>query len=82
MSNLYTNTSNLKAIFGLVLTTVLVSYASSNATEIVGDVKSLAKKGLHKAEDCLLHHGKKQYYVCAKDYDGHYYDTGRKVWLK
>lgn len=77
--NTYTNTSNAKAVIGLVVTTVLLSYATTHSTEIVNGTISLAKKGIEKAEE-LLHKGKKQYAVCARTFDGRVYDTGKRIW--
>lgn len=78
----YTNTSNWKAIAGLVLTTLLASYVANNSTKIVEGSVSSAKKGLKRGWvriNDALHGGKQEYAVWSKDFDGKLYDTGRRV---
>jgi hypothetical protein len=79
MSTLYTNTSKVGAVIGLVVTTVAVTYASQHSTEIVNGTLSLAKKGIDKANS-MLHKGKKQYSVCTRMADGRIVDTGERLW--
>jgi len=80
-SNLYTNTKSVKSIAGLIATTILVSYASQNATEIVNKVVNLTKQGARKANE-VVHGGMKQYATIARDADGNWFDTGRRFWRK
>lgn len=79
-SRLYTNTGKVQSIVGLVVTTVLVSYASANSTKIVNDAKSMIERGLRSAKSKIKRQGKKQYMLCARDIDGNVYDTGLRVW--
>lgn len=76
---MYTNTSNWKAIVGLIVVTVAVSYVSANSTQIVNGAIALAKDGVEFAK-AKIHSNKKQYIVCAKDIDGKVYDTGQRIW--
>lgn len=78
--HLYTNTSNFTAIVGLVVTTALLSYVSTNSTKLVEGTVSLAKDGIEKASKYIQHGNKQQYHVLARDFDGNLYDTGRTIW--
>lgn len=78
-SKLYTNTSNLKGVIGLVATTILVSYAQAKATQIVDGGISLTK-GLAGKLQQLRHGGKQEYVICSRDFDGKLYDTGKRIW--
>jgi hypothetical protein len=77
-NRLYTNTSNVKAIAGLLLTTVLVTYCATNSEKIVDGAISLAKTGVRKANE-FLHNGKKQYAVLVRE-NGKLVDSGVRVW--
>jgi hypothetical protein len=77
--SLYTNTSNPKAIAGLLLVTVAVAYCQSHADQIVDGAVSIVKDCPRKAEQ-LLHYGKRKYHVCKQDFDGNVVDTGKVVW--
>lgn len=76
---MYTNTSNAKAIAGLLFVTFASSVIVLYTPQIVEGMKSLAIKGKDKAEE-LMHHGKKQYSVCHRLYNGKIIDTGERVW--
>ena len=76
---LYTNTSNMKGLIGLLVISVLVSYATANSTKIVDGAVSLTKTSVEKVK-ALCHKDKKQYAVCGRDVDGGLYDTGRRIW--
>jgi tetrahydromethanopterin S-methyltransferase subunit A len=79
-SRLYTNTSNVKGVIGLLVVTVLTSYAMANSTKIVNDTVSLGKKGIEKVKNMIKKDNKQQYVICGRDIDGHLYDTGRRIW--
>ena len=76
---MYTNTSNPKAIVGLLLVTVGVAYCTTHATEIVEGSFAKAKEVAEKL-NALAHHGKKQYRVVERTYDGTLRDTGKNIW--
>jgi hypothetical protein len=80
-TRLYTNTSNITGIIGLVVTTVALSYASQNATKIVEGTVNLVKDGIEKGNS-MLHEQKKQCAVLGRDAMGKLYDTGKRVWVK
>lgn len=82
MSNLYTNTSKPQAVLGLIVTTVLLSYAATNSTKLVNDTVSLVKKGIGKVTgkvNGICHGNKKKYIVCGRDIDGNLYEIGT-IW--
>ena len=76
----YTNTSNVKAIVGLFVTTVALSYATSNAVEIVEGTKTLIKKTAAKLESVVLHGGKQKVAIVYQDSTGRMYDSGQRTW--
>ena len=79
-NSLYTNTGNIGSIIGLVVVTVLVSYASLHATEIVNGSVQAISNGVKYADRIILHKNKNQYAVCGRDFDGNLYDTGKRIW--
>lgn len=80
-SRLYTNTSNVKGIVGLLAVTVLTVYVSNHSDEIVEGSVALAKKSLEKVQE-LAHNGRKQVSVIERHFDGSLYDTGRRIWVR
>lgn len=79
-NSLYTNTGRIGSVIGLIVVTVLVSYASTNATEIVNGVFKAINNGVKDTNAKILHKDKKQYAVCGRDFDGNFYDTGKRIW--
>ena len=79
-NSLYTNTGNIGSIIGLVVVTVLVSYASIHATEIVNGAFRAINNGVKYADCNIIQKKKKQYAVCVRDFDGNLYDTGKRIW--
>lgn len=77
--SLYTNTGSIRSIAGLLVVTVLVSYATMHADEIVNGTVRFCKDGVDQAKS-LLHKGKKQYSVIERHYDGTLHDTGKRIW--
>lgn len=78
-NNLYTNTSSIKGVVGLLVVTFAVSAVSMYTPEIVEGMKKLTKTGLKKAEE-LQHYGKTQYAVAERLYNGNIIDTGKRIW--
>lgn len=76
---MYTNTGKLGSIAGLIVTTVLVAYASQNATKIVDGTVAVAKDGIRKANE-IIHGGKHQYWILERTPNGNLVNTGKKVW--
>ena len=77
--NLYVNTGKVGHVVGLIVVTCLTSYVTTNSTKIVEGTVAAAKNGLEKANE-ILHHGKKQYSVCERTFDGRIIDTGKRIW--
>jgi hypothetical protein len=77
--NTYTNTGNFGAVTGLILTTLALSYISANSTKIVDGAVAIGKSWSRKAE-AMAHQQKKQYAVVGRDFDGNFYDTGKRIW--
>lgn len=80
-NTMYTNTSNPKAIVGLLLVTLATAYIAENATEIVDSIKCTTKSAISKCDE-LRHRGYKQYSVAYRQYDGQIRDSGKRVWIK
>lgn len=80
-SRLYTNTSSITAIAGLLVVTVLVAYSTQHADEIVEGTANYIRKGVSKVEG-LMHNGKRQVAVIERTYDGTLRDTGKRLWVK
>lgn len=79
MSTLYTNTGKVGSVIGLVVTTVLVTYAAQHSTEIVNGVVSICKTGVKQAKKAIEKVTTKEYQVWSTDVNGQIYDTGMKI---
>jgi len=77
--SMYTNTSSVKAIAGLLFVTFATGVVALYTPEIVDGIIKLAKTGREKAEQ-MLHKGKQQYAVAFRSYDGTIRDTGKRIW--
>lgn len=77
--SMYTNTGKVRDVVGLLIVTVLSTYAATHSTEIVDGAKRLCKDGVEKVGS-ILHKGKKQYSVIERHYDGTLHDTGKRIW--
>lgn len=78
--NLYVNTGKFGSIVGLVLTTIALSYVSTNATKIVDGTFNAVKNGVAEVKTHIMHGNKKQYAVWSRDISGKIYDTGERIW--
>jgi len=76
----YTNTGKLRSIVGLFATTVLVTYATTNASEIVEGTKNLIKKAASKVNSIAFHSGKQEVAIVYRDSTGRLYDSGQRTW--
>jgi len=81
-SRLYTNTGKLGSIAGLVVTTVLVTYAAQNADKIVNGTIAFGKDVIRSAKRGIEMVGTKEVPVYSHDINGEVYDTGMKVRVK
>lgn len=79
-SSLYTNTSKVSGVVGLLVLTLGVAYVQANATEIVNGGISKAKEVKECLNSKIFHKGKKQYGVWQRRYDGTIVDTGETLW--
>jgi hypothetical protein len=77
--SMYTNTSNAKAIVGLLIVTFATTAVALYTPQICQGIVALTKTGKDKVEQ-LAHRGKKQYAVAARTYDGRIFDTGDRIW--
>ena len=78
--NLYVNTGKIGSVVGLIVTTIALSYVSTNATKIVEGTASAVKNGVVYLKNHIEHGNKKQYAVWRRDLSGKLYDTGQRLW--
>jgi len=81
-SRLYTNTGKLGSIAGLVVTTVLVTYAAQNANQIVNGTIAFGKEVVRSAKRRIEIAGTKEVPIYSRDINGEVYDTGMKARVK
>ena len=78
-TNLYTNTGKVGSIFGLVVTTLLVSYVAQNSTQIVNGAIAIGGKVVKKAAVLASYPLTKEVEVWSTLPNGQKYNTGMKV---
>jgi hypothetical protein len=85
LKSIYTNTSNPRAILGLLVVTVGVVYCTNNADKIVdgavAKAKELSQKGQEMFARNVTRRDQKLRYIAGLDPNGKVYDTKRKVWI-
>lgn len=77
--SMYTNTSNVKAIAGLIFVTFATTTVMLYTPQICEGIVKLAKMGKEKAE--VLIHGQKRVPVIERRVDGYVYTDGKKFWF-
>lgn len=77
--SMYTNTSNAKAIAGLIFVTFATTAVVLYTPQICEGIIKLAKKGKEKAE--VLINGQKAVPVVEQKVDGYVYTDGKRFWF-
>lgn len=77
--SMYTNTSNAKAIVGLVVVTFLTSAVVLYTPQICEGIVSLAKRGKEKMD--VLVNGQKSVPIVERKVEGYIYTDGKRFWF-
>lgn len=78
-TRLYTNTGKLQSIAGLVVTTVLLSYATTHSTEIVNGVISVGKNLVNGGMRTINKAMTREVEIWSTLPNGEVYNTGMKT---
>jgi len=78
-NRLYTNTGKVGSILGLVVTTVLVSYAAQNSTKIIDGTIAIAKDGVKFVKHAINNASTRETEIWSTLPNGEIFNTGMKV---